>query len=619
MNPVAQAFAYLVLWPLVFAPLAAWRWLFPRLHISWLVTLALLGPALVLVAKILPGRALDPILALGPLGLALLFMLVCVEYVLLAGVVFLPLLLIQQHFGKPGGPAIAGQQLRPVSTKPKKWLTYRAEAKQNREWFVGVSHTNHKPVMLTTRARVMHTWVVGASGTGKTESGLLPAIASDIEAHRPVFIIDGKAQRSTLDTIYGLCCEAGAKDAFGVFDLGNPELSMSYSPLRQGTANEQLDKIASACTWESEYYKTESLAALSTVLRSLVATGQEYSLADLESAISDELAAAWLRRHLRDKAPNLADELDELLKNWKAHLERTAGFRGQLRELLRSDCGELLSHARPVLDLEAFHQGAGVIYFGLPVARFPRTSQLLARLILMDIGCLAGRIQAGQVEATRTAAVYVDEFASFAIPEAIDLLNKARSARIAITIATQSAKGDFASARAGFAEQVAANTNIKIAFAQYDAEDAEYVASLAGTYTTTKRTEQVEAGLIGPVRTGMASEREVEEFVVHPNTIRNLAQGQAVVLVKQPPEARRVDLVAFDQITTEGWPRYPGLNAEPQKPCGLDLRARAREMEAETHDAERALAPKTRAERAELKKRLLVEMEADDDPEEKPD
>ena len=111
---------------------------------------------------------------------------------------------------------------------------------------------------------------------------------------------------------------------------------------------------------------------------------------------------------------------------------------------------------------------------------------------------------------------------------------------------------------------------------------------------------------------------EVEEFVVHPNTIRNLAQGQAVVLVKQPSAARLMDVVAHDRVVTDGWPRYTAPRRD-QSPVGLDLPRRAQEERSAAHDAKRALMPKTRAERAELKQRLLAEMKADDDPEEKPD
>jgi TraM recognition site of TraD and TraG len=56
----------------------------------------------------------------------------------------------------------------------------------------------------------------------------------------------------------------------------------------------------------------------------------------------------------------------------------------------------------------------------------------------------------------------IDEFAAFAMPLFIDLLDKTRSAGMAITIAHQSMRSDLARAGEGYAGQVADNTNIKI-------------------------------------------------------------------------------------------------------------------------------------------------------------
>ncbi len=104
------------------------------------------------------------------------------------------------------------------------------------------------------------------------------------------------------------------------------------------------------------------------------------------------------------------------------------------------------------------------------------------------------------------------------MPLFVDLLNKGRSAGMAITISHQSMRGDLAAAERGFVDQVADNTNIKICLRQ--SADAEYVAGLSGTYKTVKRTEQTLAALFGHERTGLGSAREVDEYHVSPNLIR---------------------------------------------------------------------------------------------------
>jgi hypothetical protein len=73
---------------------------------------------------------------------------------------------------------------------------------------------------------------------------------------------------------------------------------------------------------------------------------------------------------------------------------------------------------------------------------------------------VAGMVQDRQLPRS-FASIVIDEFAAFAMPLFIDLLNKGRSAGMAITISHQSMRGDLVAADPGFVEQVADNTNIR--------------------------------------------------------------------------------------------------------------------------------------------------------------
>jgi hypothetical protein len=156
------------------------------------------------------------------------------------------------------------------------------------------------------------------------------------------------------------------------------------------------------------------------------------------------------------------------------------------------------------------------------------------------------------------------------MPLFVDLLNKGRSAGMAITISHQSMRGDLAAAERGFVDQVADNTNIKICLRQ--SADAEYVAGLSGTYKTVKRTEQTLAALFGHERTGLGSAREVDEYHVSPNLIRQLPQGYAVVQMNAPAT---LDLVRLDHLDTSRVPAYSPPLQERVSSMGLDLRRRA--------------------------------------------
>ncbi|MFO0583231.1 MAG: TraM recognition domain-containing protein [Anaeromyxobacter sp.] len=149
-----------------------------------------------------------------------------------------------------------------------------------------------------------------------------------------------------------------------------------------------------------------------------------------------------------------------------------------------TDFGELLRSPHPTLDLAEAYRSGAIVYIALPVARFPETAPLVAKLVISDLNSVAGMVQDGELE-RGFASVVIDEFAAFAMPLFIDLLNKGRSAGMAITISHQSMRGDLAAAERGFVEQIADNTNIKICLRQ--SADAEYVAGLSGTYKTVMR------------------------------------------------------------------------------------------------------------------------------------
>ena len=47
-------------------------------------------------------------------------------------------------------------------------------------------------------------------------------------------------------------------------------------------------------------------------------------------------------------------------------------------------------------------------------------------------------------------------------------------------------------------------------------------------------TAQLSSGLLGRYDTGRGTRRQVERFIVHPNEIKRLGTGQAVVITKLP-------------------------------------------------------------------------------------
>lgn len=492
-----------------------------------------------------------------------------------AGVLLLEILLggplwVLWHIRRQGGRpvhVVNGRRVRTPSRERHQSL--RAKAQRRGEWFIGTSATGRGAVQVGAEARVTHTWVVGKPGTGKTLAVLLPQIAHDIQAGHPVVFIDGKGDHGTAGAVFEMARRAGREEAFRFLDLRRPSESCTYSPMLGGSPNEQADKIMAALRWDNEYYRSQSHAVLIRVLRAAKVTGLAYTLDDVVAAMSDPRALRALAALVTD--PVRQAEVNSVAIRWEKYQLETAGMRAQLETLLMSEFGELLHDAHPTLDLAEAYRSSQIVYLALPVARFPETAPLVAKLIIGDLNAVAGTVQDGEIP-MGFASVVVDEFAAFAMPLFIDLLNKARSAGMAITIAHQSMRCDLVRAGEGYAGQVADNTNIKIVLQQ--SEDAEYVAGLAGTRSIVRRTEQTSATLLGEDPTGLGSAREADEYQVSPNVIRELPAGMAVVKIDQP--VRHLDVVAFDFLDTGALPPFrPGPQRSRPAQFSLDLRRRA--------------------------------------------
>ncbi len=85
-----------------------------------------------------------------------------------------------------------------------------------------------------------------------------------------------------------------------------------------------------------------------------------------------------------------------------------------------------------------------------------------------------------------------------------------------------------------FTARLTGNTSTLYAFLQKNSESAEIISGMAGTRAVWKTTQQTERFLFFEVNSGKGSRREVEEFVIHPNTIKSLQVGSCICIKKYP-------------------------------------------------------------------------------------
>jgi hypothetical protein len=161
----------------------------------------------------------------------------------------------------------------------------------------------------------------------------------------------------------------------------------------------------------------------------------------------------------------------------------------------------------------------------------------LGKLILQDLKSASSKIIEEIPKEQRVpCAIVIDEFADLATEQFVGFLNRSRGSKLGIVIAHQE-MSDLEAFSPAMRDQVMGNTATTVSFLQKLPESAERLAAIAGTKSSVKATKQLtEEGFLIKSRTytGQESEREVEEFIIHPNVFKNLQVGECVIIGKYP-------------------------------------------------------------------------------------
>lgn len=387
-----------------------------------------------------------------------------------------------------------------------------------------------------------HVHVVGASGFGKTVL-LTHIIEQRIQQGKGLLFIDLKSDMETLVKLSQFAVDANRVDDLYVFSLTEKQLSQKYNLLGDGNPTQLRDRIMGALNWSEEYYKNQSSSFLlklmillcwfrdnkarpmhlGTVLESSQSVHTVVSL-------GAELPANEVR--LKSIAQGLVDFLND-----KGNFSSLQGLRTQLESIVLSEFGDLVCSSGPGISLFQAYRESKIIFLFLDSRRYGETAKSVGRFILQDLKFTSARVDAEiRKEDRKPFTVIIDEFADLASEEFIGFLDRARSSRTSVVVAHQEIC-DLQRISPEFAGRLMGNTSTLYAFLQKRPESAELISSIAGTKKAWNQTEQSTGFLGVDFRTGAKSFREVEEFRIHPNSVKSLGVGKCVC-VKKYPEAR---------------------------------------------------------------------------------
>ncbi len=389
-----------------------------------------------------------------------------------------------------------GKEKRTYAIPGRLFRKYREQADYDKT-FLGVSFYTRKPILVRNEVANLHGVIVGATGAGKTVT-IMNFIANAIKTGKPLIVLDGKGERGFWREIFAWACMYSREEDFQLFSI-TEENSATYNPMLRGDATELKDKIIGSEVFTEPHYKA--------------------------------ICERWLLEEIsRMKEEGRGITIKELVDSGSSD-QAITGLKNRLALLTECEFARFLNTEKSEIDLFKTVMEKKITVLSVNIQKYGMTAERLGKIILQDIKTVSSEIQARVEEKDRNDCyIIIDEFSSFTNEQFIDCLNKGRSAKFHILLAFQEL-ADLQKAGAHYLGQVLGNTNLKIIMRQELPQSAETFAKLIGTRTTVKETMKVGEDSIV---TGEGSKRSVEEFIEAPNRIKQLKQGEAIVVWKHP-------------------------------------------------------------------------------------
>jgi len=399
------------------------------------------------------------------------------------------------------------------------------------------------PVVVGDRQLAAHGLILGASGAGKSTT-LLAILSDHIARGRPVVAIDMKGSPAFQRSLATAAAAAGRP--LRVWTPDGPE---RWNPLAHGNATELKDKLISTERFTEPHYRRAAERYMQLALQVLLELhpNQPTTLGDVVDAMEPRRLAMLARQLQPQRAERLQQYLAVLAPDQQSAIR---GMGARLAILSESHTGPYLeARAGSGVDLRRALAGEEVVLFSLNSSLYGQLSAQLGTLAIQDLVAATGhRLTGGGDEVPdQQALIGIDEFSALGADNVISLLARGRESGVSVLLATQEL-ADLDRAARGLRDQVLGVTAVKIVHRQDVPASAQTVAQMAGTEKVWEQTYRFGQSVWHGYDTSRGTQREVEQFRVHPNEIKTLGTGEALVITKVPsPEVRVTEVAAPQQ------------------------------------------------------------------------
>lgn len=399
--------------------------------------------------------------------------------------------------------------------------------------FLGLDETG-KEVHLKQASRISHAQVIGTTNAGKTESIILPWAIQDIENKSGLLIVDGKGDKSFLNKLYAYVVKAGRAKDFRLFSLVHIDPSSTFNPLVGGTAAEIAQRVFSSFPIDHPHYRAVQSNMFQALLTLIMDKEAVPTFHLVHRMLADKATLAqWLKDYERTNESNFLylEAFNNLPSNERNR--EVSGLDANLMHFVTGVSAPLFNTEKPQINFEEVLNDKLICYFQLPSMYCPFLAEATGKLVLQSFQQAVSKLQVtGQGEPSFFSC-FVDDIQDYIYSGFSALLNKARSANVGVVLSHQ-ALGDLDKVGPDFRNVVATCTNIKVIMRTTEPETCDYYAKTFGTRKAEKVTERQKRSLLFTTKTGDGSAREVEQYIFHPNLMREMERGQGIITIPHP-------------------------------------------------------------------------------------
>lgn len=426
----------------------------------------------------------------------------------------------------------------------------------NENTFIGLNaeKSNNEVVNIPDIQRSQHMQILGMTGTGKTSGIFLPLIYQDALKGRPIIILDAKGEMSFINQLNAIFSSMGRGDDFMLFSLSHKDKSCTYNPLYVGECDPQIiiDAFFNNFKDENSFYRETAKTIFTNAFYILLSIGKPFTPMDVYTYLTN----LECRQVVNKQVIQSSGKGNIHLKLFNSIIARLVDQYKGWEHVITGFNNYLLSHRDNILNdddsdivLTDVIRQRKIVYFQLPTNAYPIQSVSIARMVQANLRYISSLIQVGQLPNDILVSVIIDEYASFAEETFIEVLSKARSSGMMVTLSHQSLS-DLKAVSEAFMKRIDENTLNKVYLKQTDPDLCELIAKSLGTYTKEEKTLRMVGGKFGnQIHNGESSNRMVNEFHFPPDKIKNLHKyGQGYLVYRGNNSFQCVNFGQFNAI-----------------------------------------------------------------------